>query len=947
MALKDRYSRTAPRSLKYAHSGPGLKKFGGLVTGIGQSNIPPDSACSMLNLTRENGSLSVRTGYRNIVVPQASVTTIKGFFYCQTYVSDLVHEGVVAFLNDGALKGYELSYDSTNDLWGYHLLSSAAGAVTFNDTYWRRVCFQDTVYLFNTNDSNPVYSYTLGTYASLVIVKPPASPANPPSIAYYLNGSSGYVYTKYWGAQGSYATGDVSRTGAVDAITSISGTYIKAHVNATGAFSVTPDLKHSGGNTDLTQNDVFSFSITVNDTTQIAADLENIVVTVNGSGSQDLVVTIAGRQYDAQNQLKTVTYYCKFGGKTRASWTTATTFTISGFITTHAGDDYLFFSPLTAGGIVDWGETTVAVEQLSYSYYDSTTLFESGLSPALTLDLAKLHGQLLSGNTQFPMGSMPVVTVSAGPADYFRLYGRVKLSRNQQSKAPDQFSAWRRIVEQLDSTTTYSYTTLPNDFQALTEYAPATFDYTGVVAAYQSNNHVVWLYAGGTKNVRRSRDGVAVAQASTDDAFKTSISQDDVLRGANYTLVGDFQDEPVGGVELAGADVILGKNNVYISYDLGDGLPSGFSHPEPVASAPGCMGYHAFCKWHDGEGFPIVVYLDSTGDQLWAVRVPRGFAPGQPIAQAAWEFGSLIRDGTDTFLFGGSANRDQEACSVYVNESDDSLHLRYNQRELILRRPDIVDGTRHWEAVNYGTSQYASQWQKIVSFRHSVTKHETLGLRLTGAVDEFETQSLRDPASGTHKPAKILGAGSTPVSFVAATETVTFTNPTGWSAGTPGTFAATANGVTAGVTYYYRPATYLTAFFYDTQAHAQAGGATGKVNLTGTVWTAGAFTPLGRDDGAAIDTSIYWQGMYTLGLRRRPRRIHVQKSVATDAFTGTAYDEFNNTKNASILTGRFHGAFSPGVAGFELSYRIVFAESCSSVDGYFTEEATLGQRRFS
>lgn len=940
--LRTSYQKSAPRSTKYLQSGYRVKKFGGLVTGIGQSNVPDDAAVSTLNVSRENGSPEVRTGYRNLIAPVTNVTTIKGSFWCQTYSGTTIKEALIVFMYDGSnLNAYECNYDSTTDVWSYHKISTAAGALNLDNTYWRCVCFQDLVYFFNENNSVQVYTYSIGSYTSATALQPPATPTVPPSIAYFLNSASGYSYTKYWAAQASYATTDVARSGAVDSITAISGTAIKASVNATGAFTVTPNLKHSGGNTDLSGNDVYAFSVTVNDTSKIAFD-ENLTVTVNGSASQELVVSIAARQYDTANQLKTVTYYCKFGGKVPSSWTTCTTFTISGFVTNHGADDFLFISALTAGGIVDWGDTTVGVEQLAYSYLSSTTTLESGLSPALTLDMVKLHGQLLNGNTLFPMGTIPVVTITAGPADYFRLYGRVKQQRNEAVKRPDTFTAWRRIVEQVDSTTTYGYHVLPNDFQGYTEYAPAPFDYAHIKNAYASNNHVVWLYSG-TKNVRRSRDGVAAAQAGTDDAYKTSISQDDVLRGNNHSLLGDFQDEPLGGVPMPGGDVIIGKNSVYVSYDLGDGLPAGFSHPEPVAGAPGCIGYHGFCRWHDAEGLPIVVYLDQKGDQLWAVRVPRGYTPGQPLAQAAWEFGALIRDGEDSFLFGGSTLRDQEAVAVYVDKRNDSLHLRYNQREMILRRPDIVDGFRHWETVNYGTGQWGSQWQKVVSFAHSVAKSEMLGLRLNGALDEFEQASMTDPVTGGRLILPIDGRAATPATCNASV--ATFTYPPGWSSGTPVVPSLTGNSLTAGNTYYIGKITYLTYSLYDTQAHAQAAGLTGRVNLVSAPWAAGTLTPLGRDDGAAIDTAIYWQGVYKLGLKRRPRRVHVQKTVLTDAFTVTVYDEFGNSKSASVPSGRMSAPVAVGLAGFELSYKITFAERNSAIDAFWGEEAVIGQDR--
>lgn len=939
--MRKRYTDTAPKGRRYLRSGFSIKKFGGFVSGIGPSNLPDTAAQGMQNLTREDGSLKVRNGYRNVMAPVTSVTTIKGFWWCQTYSGGVIAECIVCFLYDGAdLKPYEFNYDAATDSWGLHEIKNGASSLSLHNTYWRRVCFQDKVYFFNKDDSPQVYSYTIGSYTSATPITPPDAPSSPPTLTYYLNDGSN-SYAGYLGAQSGYVAGDVATDGVVATTVNMVGygQNIRVKLAADGKFTITMNLKHSGGNVDLSDDDAYALTVSIDDPGHSVVQLANLKFSLyNGTTTQELVSSIVSKEVDLNRNGndKQAVIYLKHPNKTvgtRSTWATATQLIVEGDVTGYSADNFIFFLPLKAGGIVDWGPNNAQM-QFAYSAYDSTNQLESGLSLSRNVDMALMRGQLLDGQG-FPMGSVPRVTITAGPADKFRLYARVKIGS-------DDWSAWRRIVEQNDATTTYTYAYTYSEFTQLSEYAPAPFDYEDVVAAYQSNNHIVWLYAGKDKNVRRSRDGVAIAQASIDDAYKTSISQDDVLRGANYTLIGDFQDEPWGGVSLPGGDVILGKNNVYISYDLGDGLPSGFSHPEPCAGAPGCMGPHAFARWHDVNGLPIVVYLDSTGDQLYAVRVPRGYSPNQPIAQSTMEFGQLVRSGLNDALFGNSVQRSEEAATVYVDPRDDSLHLRYNKRELVMRRPDLADGSRHWEPVVFGTGQYGSQWAKVIAFTSSSVKHGIFGMRLTGAVDEFYQAGLKDP-SGERLLVDIDGRSYTPTSINAVTDIVAYSSPTGWSSGTPAKNSLTGNGLTAGVQYYLCRQSYLTYSFHLTQADAQTGA--NKVNLTGGAWVAGTVTPNGRDDGAAIDSDIYWHGKSVLGDRRRPRRAHVQKSVLTDSFDVTAYDEFGNSVVCTVGSGRTSAAFPVGLAGFELSYRIDFAETDSPVDGFWTEEANLSQLR--
>lgn len=938
------YTASAPRGQGQMRSGFKIKKFRGLVTGMDKSNIPQDAASSMLDLDCENGQLSVRPGYRSVGAKDSVQSTMKGAFFCQTYVSATVKESLVAMRYDvassGILSPYEFEYNSTTDAWSWTEIKNGASSVTLNNSYWRSFCFHDLAYFLNPADTNAVYTYSLTTHNTFTPYRPPADPAAPPTISYYRSTTPDYAYKKYFGAAASYATSDFTVDNAVltTATKFVVGERIGANIVSSGSWSIAANLVHGGTNTDCSNNDVYTVTLEVDDVTKATVDFDNITaVATNGTPTnQTLVVSVVSKDIDSVGRVKSAVLYLKFAGKTRSTWSTMVSVTLSGTAVYSAATPF-YVSPLTAGGIVDWGGAEVKW-RIAYSRYESSTGLESGLSLAPNVDNAKLYGAFVDGNPKFPLGSIPVITMTgASDSDNLRLYSQaIELGQK------DKFS-WGRIVTQSDGTLTYTWNTTYADWAALTKYAPAPFDFTNLVNGGTFKQWGVTIYSGGSKNVRHSRWGTALAQASLDDAFNTDIAQDDPLRGANFTLNNDRLDEPIGLVQLGNCLVILAKGGIYVQFDT-NGLPSGMTPPELVAGAPGCKGADAFCRWHDASGEPIVVYVDSRGDQLWAVRIPRGYTPGQPLAQAAWEFGSLVRNGFASYLYGDSVLRSDESLIVYVNERDDSLHLRYNVRELKLGRPDIVDGERQWVAYQFGLGQYGSQWGKVVSFRSSAYGYGVFGFRLNGAVDEFFQANMKYPTSTDRYYVDILGQGSTPASLTSSV--VTFTIPHGWSSGTPVVPTTTANGLTAGTTYYYGRVTYLTGSLYDTQAHAQAGGATGRVTLTGTSsWDAGALTPLGRDDGAAIANSIHWTSYSATGLRRRPHRAHVQKSTMTDVFTCVCADDFGNSKTATVRSGAFHGPFSPGLAAFALTHKIVFLEGNDPVSAYWTEEETLDPRR--
>ena len=942
-----------PSSVKTFANGASINNFGGLVTSLGSTGVPKNCAWAMLNIDRETGSLNYRNGFRTIVLP-GSYSQLSGVHWCQTYSSGTEYGAFLAwFVSGGTTDVYELTYTG-NDEWSYNAIT--AGGVVFHPTNtknWRTVCFNDTVYSFNSSQSATssvaqVNTYTLGNYNSWAPEKPPSSPSALPGILYYLS-LTDYTYTKYGAGASSYANTDLdNNTGWIKNVavgdTEFDGQFIALESNGTaGAGTIRFALVHGHTSQDLTSRDVYRIRITVDNPTTFKADWESCTLSfsnLGGTATQTLVTTVLETVEDSSNNTYQVELYFKFGYKVRSSWDSVGYGTISIPVSATTAGDRIRLSALEAGGIVDWGslqgETDIASWQIAYSYYNSTTGYESGLSPYVTLDNAKLGGKFVKGSVASKnailMGSMPkITTVASSDADKVRIYVRQVLRNPLNGK---HTTPWRKVTEDNDATASYVYTTTPNEYETYDEYSPAPFDYQNVVAAYVSHNHVVWLYSGGSKNVRRSRDGKPLSQADTSDAFKSS-TQDDVLRGNNHTLNNDFQDEPVGGVQLNGGDVILGKNAIYVSFDQGEGLPKDFSPPKLIPGAPGCFGKDAFCRWHDENGYPIVVYLASDAQSVWAVRMPSN---NDILPETCYEIGIPIRGSFSTYLFAGSSAPDEKVVMLFTDPRDDTLHLHYNNYALVLSRQDIGTGDRYWMPYQYN----ATTWRAVRCFQSSDIGTSIFAFGYDNSVNELGKASVVSGSSRAY--VDIDGSGAIPFSTNTGTERVTFSSPVPWSTGDTVSVSATGGGLTSGVTYYLRRISSTVFELYDTFANAiNLASTVGIKNLTASITA--TITPLGRDGGSAVGNSAYFQTGYKLGLRRRPVKAHVQKTVITDSVTVTAYDELGNTFADTVPSGAKHAKFKPKVAGNALSYRITISETGNAIDAFWTEEATLSERR--
>ncbi len=195
----------------------------------------------------------------------------------------------------------------------------------------------------------------------------------------------------------------------------------------------------------------------------------------------------------------------------------------------------------------------------------------------------------------------------------------------------------------------------------------------------------------------------------------------------------------------------------------------------------------------------------------------------------------------------------------------------------------LTFGTFH--ALDVGTSGQLRFWDETVHDTYGLYEHDASsgttdaavgGGGAQAVVPYIETRMVHDgslwgdlslgnlgvvcqPDTGnslsaywTGRPSGRVGSGNvslTPqggasASAIDATQdTVTFSPDPSWRTGDAYASTTTANGFTSGSTVYARRESSGVYTFYDTRAHALAGGATGKTNVTGTL-TSLAFVPV-------------------------------------------------------------------------------------------------------
>ena len=703
-----------------------IQGFTGVNTAVNPRLTPERMASDMLNVRVENGQISPRYGYRNIVSAQTNFTAVYGLAYLQGYAAATEVEEYASF---ETLSGNTRAYSRHVTTGVATEITNGGVSVNLHASQWAAAIFDGIAYFINPSNTVPLYRHTIGTINSLTGVVFPADPTVAPSytISYGPGGATGYTEMSWAGLDPTDA-GEMACTGAATntgSALNADNTVSIRHTDSEIESSIDIELSDiTAGDQNWTYNDGFEFSLAC-ETALFDIDKDSIKLELrNADGSPKTFTpaktTVKRTSVTGAGRLYQITV--EFLNKARADWDNVAQFKlyyrVSLASATVANND-MRLSKVVVKGVSIWPETALGNLtgtgggkniELAYSYYDSTLGFESGLSPVKVVEPPfgrHLHLEV-------------TVTVSADAGvDNFRLYARIQGTTD-----------WYRVATQVDSDLTYDYKTAYYELAGFAQYDPAPFataiSTANLTNAFPYKGAMFWLYQGGSQNVRISRIGDPLRQRAESD------SPTDPNRGATFTLADNFGDEPLGGAQVGDSAMVAGKLGVYVM--LGD-RPAQMTPPRKVSGSFGVAGKGAFARWKLDNGVPCLAYVSPDGQVYAAI-------PGASTGTEAGDNVILsgdIRVGAKslkTWLLDGQSAlglTDFSTVQVEVDERQDCLHVKMGQRGLKLRRPDI-DGVRHWEPETYNTGGASV----TIAYTAGSTKYGIRQIRSDGKFDEDE-----------------------------------------------------------------------------------------------------------------------------------------------------------------------------------------------------------------
>lgn len=712
-----------------------LGPFGGPVSALDSRAIDALYAQDTSNYRYEDGKLLPRYGFRNLDGIPTDFSSVHGMGYLQGYTSaDALAEEYLTAERLSTHTAGKCKIYSRNVTTGAEteVTTSAPAAVELTNTGdWRFFAWDDLAYLTNPNETISVYRKTLGTAASLVGLGVPVPPTTQLAMAQTFNASGGTLYdTMLFSGQDASSAGEVAMTGLAtntgSGSSSTDGSMRVRHSAGSGggAASFQADLSDGPGNQDWQYVDRVAFTLTEHASGAFKIDPASIQVQAINNTPTTFTMEVFAERVGSSNVIRV--YATCLLPKTRASWATIEEFKVSYNVTQRSGtasNNDLTISKVHLGCTFPAPvseRTPGTVVTFGYDYgVNSTSLF-SGIGGVLDVPVVQLRGYDPIGGFM-PLGVFPRFTSAAsgeGTVDRMRLFWYD--DRSPAGNAEDPF-VWRQIVSQDDATTTY---TLKMDFSemiALTARAGAGgFKPDKCVAGIPFKGWVAWLYQGGSNNVRHSRVGLPESQASDDDA------DDDSERGENYSLADNFGDEPVNGCQADDALLIAGSNGVYAQ--LGD-RPSQMTFFRKVGNY-GVPGYQACCR-AVVDGIPGLAALARDGEGVY-------FYPGiagvsVPTDYQATELTQGIRPSLKSFLLDAQSLTNWTTAILQYEPNTDALWLIVGARAMVLRRPSLVDGKRHWEFYRYGMDG-----SETIKYAVASTRRRMKWFRSHGKFDENE-----------------------------------------------------------------------------------------------------------------------------------------------------------------------------------------------------------------
>lgn len=716
----------------------------------------------------KDGALRPRYGYNNLAAVITNFESAHGGEYIQGYNSSNVL--VDSYVTFERLSTYTAAkcqpWSRAADTGTKTVITNNGTPVELTTTGdWRGFAYNDQAYFSNPNNSQTVYRHAIGTTASAtswVALVPPGEPLTALTLqTTYGGGATNYASMSWAGLN----TGTkITYTGNATSTNSqvLGDALIIAHTGTPTTSSVEIDITGTtaggGSSFDWYANDIFGISLFSGiiggglvtgggfriDKTSVKIEF------INKAGSPVTVVPTAfdytfanDGDYGFRMDIRV-----HFDNKTRADWGDGSTSAANIGAGQSAGQikkikitykilsgdagasyNYLRIAPIIIGGVqmlqtnAD-GSTNEDKLRFGYSYYNSSTGFESGIAGQLTVLDSQVAGQRPIATLR-PFGVWLTLTGTNGSSsDNNRLYVQV-------SDPTTTALVWKRVATQADSTLAIPYRITYSERLALTTYKNISpFTLAGAKFGVPWKGWVVWFYIGGSQNVKHSRVGDPERQAS-------DLDQDyDLNRGATFSLADNFGDEALCAFPIDETLFIGGAKGWYAQQGT---APYNLTPPKKLPGSPGVAGYLAACSWRDDSGTPGCPFMDATGSKLYFAIVNdasdvRGMAVNE-IGQA-FDFRAWFIDGQAALWTALSITADSDKVSkyrVFVDEQDNALWVVCGKRAAVWRM-STVTGEREWEPYDYGTASSTDYIQyPLVS-----TKRRMRWLRSSGRFDENE-----------------------------------------------------------------------------------------------------------------------------------------------------------------------------------------------------------------
>lgn len=661
--------------------------FSGLRRALAEQAIPPTSAADALNYDLEQGTLKNRYGWKSLRSPQASFSASYGLAYLAGYNASYAEvDEYITFENLGA--GVQAYSRASTGLAAPAAITGAGSLSSAGN--WRGYAWDNRSYFLSPAFTS-VYKHVIGDNTSWTAFQPAVTPAAALTYAirYQTTADAAYATVNFAGV----ATGENTYTGCATA-TSLLGDNSLLITNAITTTSVTGSIKidfstATAGAQDWQYNDVFAFALTPQDAINNRISTTGVKVTIYNTAGAAYTATKCDVVFDGNAQFFV---RAQFDGKTRADWSSIKYFMIEyTFSRARVGTQYLRLTPITVGCCVmkpPVGRTQDSEVQFAYSYYDSTNLLESGLSPAVSIPAAQLAGLNPVSGLMEGLGCWVYLSpyVASASVDKTRTYWS------------EGDGIWHRVVEQNDTTSNYTVKQSYLELLSAAIYTPRPYQYTNVVAACPFKGWMVWFYKAGFENVRHSRVGDPEKLEDTNN----TLQDGDGNRAATYSLADNFSDQPLGGVQAHDALVIFGSQGVYAQ--VGDS-PSSMTPAKKLPGSFGCVGYDAFSRWKSDAGGPGAVWLSQNGEVYFA-EVSQAF-DGDTGFRVTWLTEAASGIGIEYLITGQSGLSytvaDLANAMVVVDEKRDALWVILGKRALVLQRPSKVTGTREWVPYEFNT----------------------------------------------------------------------------------------------------------------------------------------------------------------------------------------------------------------------------------------------------